>query len=82
MANILAVFDIGPPLDASGKPQVIGEVKYTSGFTRLVECTDLSHGLRLLIFYRSRPEPFECTIKPRNAQCAMLIRDAEVDVGL
>ena len=34
MSNILTVFDIGPPLDSSGKPQSIGEIKYTDGMTR------------------------------------------------
>lgn len=36
MSNILATFDIGPPVDASGKPQVVGEVKYTAGLVRSV----------------------------------------------
>ena len=34
MANILSVFDIGPPLDAFGRPLPIGEIKYTDGVTR------------------------------------------------
>ena len=34
MSNILAVFDIAPPLDTFGKPQVIGEIKFTDGGTR------------------------------------------------
>ena len=33
MSNILAVFDVGPPLDARGKPQEMGEVKCTHGLT-------------------------------------------------
>ena len=36
ISNILAVFDIGPPLGSSGNPQVIGEIKYTDGATRYV----------------------------------------------
>ena len=34
MSNILAVFDIGPPLDSLGKPQKIGPIEYTDGITR------------------------------------------------
>ena len=36
MSNILAVFDIGPPLDPSGKPQVVGDIEFTDGLTRSV----------------------------------------------
>ena len=36
MSNILAVFDIEPPFDASKIPQKVGDIKYTSGLTRLV----------------------------------------------
>ena len=36
MSNILAVFDIGPPLDTFGNPQAIGEIKFTSGLTRYI----------------------------------------------
>lgn len=36
MSNIMAMFDIGPPLDASGQPQVIGDIKYTTGSVRSV----------------------------------------------
>ena len=36
MSNILAVFDIGPPLDSFGNPQRIGTIKYTDGLTRSV----------------------------------------------
>lgn len=36
MANILAMFDIGPPLDGLGNPRVIGKIEYTSGVTRSV----------------------------------------------
>ena len=36
MSNILAVFDIGPPLDASGNPEVIGKLEFTDGNTRSV----------------------------------------------
>ena len=36
MANVLEMFDIGPPLDASGKPRVIGEVEYVDAHTRWV----------------------------------------------
>ena len=39
MADILAVFDIGPPLDASGKPQTIGEIEFTSAATRFISPT-------------------------------------------
>lgn len=34
MSNILAVFDIGPPLDPSGQSQEIGPVQFTDGVTR------------------------------------------------
>ena len=48
MSNVLAVFDIGPPLDTHGKPQVIGEVKYTSGITRSVIVPALGNNLNVL----------------------------------
>ena len=34
MSNILAMFDIGPPLDEYGNPQEIGPVQFTDGITR------------------------------------------------
>ena len=34
MSSILAVFDIGPSLDSSGRPQEIGRVQFTEGITR------------------------------------------------
>ena len=36
ISNILALFDIVPPLDRYGKPQTIGSIEYTSGLTRCV----------------------------------------------
>ena len=81
MSNILAVFDIGPPLDAFGNPQKIGDIKYTDGATRRV-CVFLYPSSKSADFYShhdSRPVPFECTILPRNANCAALIRDLEVE---
>ena len=52
MANILATFDIGPPLDAAGKPEVIGDIKYTSGAVRSV-CKSI--GSLMLMFYIQPP---------------------------
>lgn len=37
MSNVLAVLDIQPPLDASGNPEKIGKIEYTSGVTRSVD---------------------------------------------
>lgn len=34
ISNILAVFDIGPPLDSYSDPQEIGDIKFTDGATR------------------------------------------------
>ena len=42
MSNVLAVFDIGPPLDASGRHQVIGDIKFTDGLTRSAQFFFLS----------------------------------------
>ena len=54
ISNILAVFDIGPPLDGSGKPQNIGEVVYTSGATRSVSIvTVLRFMLRIPLYQPS-----------------------------
>ena len=37
MSNILAVFDIGPPLDSLGRPLKIGNIEFTDGVTRPVQ---------------------------------------------
>ena len=50
MSNILAVFDIEPPFDASKIPQKVGDIKYTSGLTRLVLLYD-----RLIVVLIKRP---------------------------
>ena len=83
MSNILAVFDIGPPLDEYGSPQMIGEVKYTSGVTRSAvffnKSAKQSADFALVYIDFSRPESFKCTIEPRNAKCAALIRGTEFE---
>lgn len=47
MSHILAVFDIGPPLDSLGNPQIIGEIRYTSGATRYVHPLDIDQEILL-----------------------------------
>ena len=79
MSNILAMFDIGPPLDASGNPQVIGNIKFTDGLTRFVAFPAQTVSTLTLLHADSHPEPFECTIRPRNAGCAALIQSLDID---
>jgi len=60
LANVLAVFDVLPPVD--GPVTVTGEEKipeeeFTTGMT-------------------SRPKPFECRIVPRSENHALLVRNA------
>lgn len=34
MANVLALFHVGPPLDVLGEPRVVGDVEYVDAHTR------------------------------------------------
>lgn len=61
MSNILAMFDIGPPLDATGKPHVIGDIRFTDGLTRFVASPTY------LVYMQTVPFYVEATQRHLNA---------------
>lgn len=75
VASILATLNIGKPKDANGV-EYTPPLKFTSGVIRSVSSFWLFEaGLMLKSVVHSMPEPFQCTITPRNPAVANLVRD-------